>query len=76
MGVLYIIGELTRRCGTIPPDRMTNMNNESQRKLKIETVYRHLILQNGSIIQILPDLCNAPQKFDVPVTVHRDKFLK
>jgi len=51
------------------------MNNESQRKLKIKTVHRYLtILQIGGIIQIIPDLCNVPQAFDVQVTVHRDKF--
>jgi len=55
---------------------MINMNNESQRKLKIKTVRRYLpVLQNGGIIQIIPDLCNVSQEFDVQVTVHRDKFL-
>jgi len=53
------------------------MNNESQRKLKIKTVYRYLpILLNGGIIQVIPDLCKVPQAFEVQVTAHRDKFLK
>jgi Fe2+ or Zn2+ uptake regulation protein len=51
------------RC-TNPPDRIINMNNESQRKLKIKTVYRYLqILKKGGVIQIISGSYNVPQAF-------------